>query len=76
MSELARRINSVLHLTEVGRPFTAESLDNALTEDEHLQTTGTSTLDDIVKEIQGDTSASDDGPEEEADQDAPAIPSQ
>ena len=74
LSELARRLNSAGHLTEVGRPFTSESLDHALTEDEHLQTTGMSTLEDIASEVQGDSSVSENGPEEEADQDPPAIP--
>ena len=74
LSELARRLNSAGHLTEVGRPFTVESLDHALTEDENLQTTGMSTLDDIVREIEGDPSSCEDGPEEEADQDPPVAP--
>ena len=74
LSELARRLNSAGHLTEVGSPFTSESLDHALTEDEHLQTTGMSTLEDIASEVQGDSSVSENGPEEEADQDPPAIP--
>ena len=74
LSELARRLNSAGTVTEVGRPFTVDSLDLALNEDEGLQTTGLSTLDDIVQEVQGLDNPSDDGPEEEADQEPPAIP--
>ena len=33
-----------------------------------------STLEDIASEVQGDSSVSENGPEEEADQDPPAIP--
>ena len=63
LSELARRFNSAGHLTEVERPFTTESLDHALIEGEDLQTTGMSSLGDIVREIEGDANASDDGPD-------------
>ena len=69
-----RQCHSADHLTEVGRPCTTESLDHALTEGEELQTTGMSSLDDIVREIEGDANASDDGRDEEADQDPPVAP--
>ena len=36
--------------------------------------TGMSSLDDIVREIEGDANASDDGRDEEADQDPPVAP--
>ena len=47
---------------------------SCLTEDEELQTTGMPSLDDIVREIEGDANASDDGRDEEADQDLPVAP--
>ena len=54
LSELARRLNTAGQLTEVGRPFTVDSLDHVLTEDEGLETTGIATVDDIMLEIQAE----------------------
>ena len=75
LSELARRLNSAGQLTEVGRPFTVDSLDHVLTEDEGLETTGIATVDDIVSEMQAeDIIASDDVSDDEAEHEPPTKP--
>ena len=48
-SELARRLNTAVQFTEIGRPFTVGSLDHVLTEDEGLETTGIATVDVLCR---------------------------
>ena len=79
LSELARRLNTAGQLTEIGRPFTVDSLDHVLTEDEGLETTGIATVDDIVQDIQAldiisSDDVTDDVTDDEADHDPPTRP--
>ena len=52
LTELTQRLNSVVRVTELGRPFTQEALDHVLTEDEGLETGGTPTNEDIIRMVQ------------------------
>ena len=52
LSELAQWHNSASRLTGVCRPFTADSVNEVLNEDEGVQTTSVPTTDDIVSMIQ------------------------
>ena len=52
MTEHTQRLNSVIRVTELGRPFTQEALDHVLTEDEGLETGGTPTNEDIIRMVQ------------------------
>ena len=58
LSELAQRLNSAGRVTEHGRPFTEEALDEVLNEDEGLQTTGLPTDEEIVDRVLGQCNSS------------------
>ena len=73
LSKLIQRLNSSGRVNEHGRPFTADTLNEVLNEDEGLQTTGVPTDVEIVDHILEECNSSPDLEtiDEEPEQEAP-----
>ena len=74
LSELAQWLNSADRLTDVGRPFTADSINEVLNEDESVLTPGVPITDDIVSMIlEADNFYLEEEFDDDTDQEPPKI---
>ena len=71
LSELVQRLNTAGRVNEYGCPFTAETLEQVLTEDEELQTNGLLSDAEIIEMVEEEGKPSEENLDEEPEQDPP-----